>query len=346
MIFFKEKTLKENILQQKPPVTILICARNEDENLHKFLPKILTQQYPTFEVLVVNDRSNDNTNIVLNQYQAQYSHLRTLHITEKNEQLDGKKNALRQGIIAANYGLLLLTDADCEPISDKWIAGMVEKFCGKKDIKITLGISPYFTKKKSFLNDFIQYETLYTMVQYTGFALADMAYMGVGRNIMYEKSFFLAKNGLEKYKEIVGGDDDLWVNEAFEKGNVNVCLNPNTYVYSVPKNTWKTWFAQKRRHLSVATYYRPTIQFLLGLLHLSQLFFWGVGIWSIFFMPKMLIIWCIFGAIWWRAIIVLNQRYEMHTKNWLLPFFDFIFTFYIFVVGILARIPKHTKWKN
>lgn len=332
-------------------LTILLCARNEAENLQQFLPKILSQSYPDFEVLVVNDRSTDHTKEVLMHLQAIFPHLRTLHITQtptdaQGREIDGKKNALKQAILNAKHDLLLLTDADCMPLSDDWAREMVHTFLQKKDIKITLGISPYFTQKKSFLNDFIQYETLYTMLQYTGLAHVNMAYMGVGRNIMYEKSFFLEKKGLQNYEHIKGGDDDLWVNKAFEKGNVNVCFSPNAYIYSNPQTTWKKWFLQKRRHLSVASHYRPSIKLVLGLLHLSQLFFWVVGVWSFFLAIKYVYIWIIFGAIWWLSLMRLNQLYNMQAKNWLIPFFDFIFTFYIFVVGILARIPHITQWKN
>ncbi len=349
IIFFNANILKNqnaNII----PVSIIICAKNEAKNLEKNLPKILNQIYADFEVIVVNDRSNDNSLEILEKLKAQYSNLRILNISQKEENIDGKKNALFQGINFAKNDLLLLTDADCVPASSYWIIGMKNTFFSKKGIKITLGISPYLLEKKSFLNDFIQYETLYTMLQYTGLAYANMAYMGVGRNIMYQKSFFLEKKGLEKYKNIMGGDDDLWVNEAFENGNVNVCFVANSYTYSTPKNTWQEWFWQKRRHLSVATHYRPSIKIILGLLHISQLLFWVIFFLGIFFRIKILgidimLIWAIFGAMWWGAMIKINQIYKMQTKNWLIPFFDFIFTFYIFVVGILARIFTPHKWK-
>ena len=176
-----------------PPISIIICARNEAENLRKNLPTILNQEYASFEVIVVNDASTDETLSVLNSFLSKYHHLRIINITDKK--IIGKKGALAEGIEAAKYEWLLLTDADCYPFTKNWILGMIKGVDAKE---IGLGYAPY-EKRDGFLNTFIRYETVWTATQYMGFALAGEPYMGVGRNIIYMKKLYEKVGGFQKH---------------------------------------------------------------------------------------------------------------------------------------------------
>lgn len=256
-----------------PGVSIIICAQNEADNLQNFLPKILEQEYENFEVIVVNDQSVDNSAAILLEFQRKYP---ILHfITESNKELPGKKSALSKGILAAKNEILLLTDADCFPISSHWIKSMLAHYSAKEPI--VLGYSPY-QKENSWLNFFIQYETVYTATQYFSFALAGLPYMGVGRNLAYAKNIFKEQNGFQKHLHIASGDDDLFISQATERYSATINLEATSFVHSIPKKSWKSYYYQKRRHLSTANSYRPVHQFLLGLLAWSHLWHYLSGL--------------------------------------------------------------------
>ncbi len=253
-----------------PPVSVLICARNEAINLKNFLPKILNQNYSNFEVIVVDDASTDETTQVLKNFQSEFAHLRIISIPEKIKL--GKKLALTTAVCAAKNDILLLTDADCVPASEDWIREMVSLTSTQK--KIVLGVSPYRPTTHSWLHTFIRHETTFTALQYIGFAIAGMPYMGVGRNVLYHKNLFEKVGGFSAHENIMAGDDDLFLNSILTRHNFAIALNPNSFTYSLPKKTWKAYIKQKTRHVSVSPNYKLIHQFLLGIFGISHLFFY------------------------------------------------------------------------
>ena len=166
--------------EKQEPVSVIVCARNESENLQRFLPSLFQQDYPQFEVVVVNDCSYDDSEEILEAFAEQYSNLKIVNLVEHEKYRHGKKFALTLGIKAAKYDLLLMTDADCEPLSDQWISSIQRNFTNETDI--VLGYSPYF-KKGGFLNSFIRFEAFVTALNYFSFAMVGKPYMGVGRNL-------------------------------------------------------------------------------------------------------------------------------------------------------------------
>lgn len=267
----QEKNEKKNIFF--PPISIIICAKNEAANLSAKLPFILQQNYPKFEVIVVNDASEDATSDVLQVFQEKYPHLKIIHVpSDTVRNMQGKKFALSRGLKEAEYDIVLLTDADCEPVSESWAMLMVTELLDSgKDI--VLGYSPY-KYQKGFLNQFIRFETIYTAMQYFSFAIWGKPYMGVGRNLLYRKKIF-EKTGFEKHAHIASGDDDLFISEVATKKNTSILLSQDSFVFSEPKTNWKAYYRQKSRHLSTGTKYKFDIKFHLGLISLSHFGFFG-----------------------------------------------------------------------
>lgn len=245
-----EKKRKSN-----KPVSVIVCAKNEVDNLKRFLPKLLEQDYPDFEVIVVNDSSTDETEMLLSEFSSRYEQLRFTTIPPNEKFLHGKKLALTIGIKAAKHDFLLLTDADCYPSSDQWLQKMGSHFTGK--IQIVLGYGKY-ERKKGFLNSLIRYETVFTAMQYLSFAIKGSPYMGVGRNLAYKKELFFKNKGFAKHYHIASGDDDLFVNETATKENTAVEFSPESHTLSIPETTFRRWIKQKKRHLSAGKYYTPS----------------------------------------------------------------------------------------
>ncbi len=266
----------------KPPVSVLICAKDEAENLKSFLPDVYNQDYPNFEVVLINDRSIDDTLEVMQMYRDQHPEQTVLvNVPHSNDnRLTGnKKYALTLGIKAARYNHLLFTDADCKPVSNSWIQIMAEKFNNNKQIVLGYGKYQIIT---GWLNKLIRFETLQTAVQYFSYALAGMPYMGVGRNLAYTKDLFMQNNGFYNHLDVLSGDDDLFVNETATVQNTAVAINSQCFTLSVPKTSWKKYFYQKRRHISSANYYQTKHKFWLGLYSLSLFIFWGAGLLLLF----------------------------------------------------------------
>ncbi|MFO7658115.1 MAG: glycosyltransferase [Bacteroidales bacterium] len=342
-VFYKKPAL--NVGQE--PVSVVICARNEADNLDINLPVILSQDYPIFEVIVVNDCSNDHTDEVLRKYLKIFSHLRTTSITEDKKFTHGKKLALTIGIKAAKYELLLLTDADCKPLSNQWILTMQRNLPADKSI--VLGYGGYY-RKKGVLNNYIRYDTLVIAIQYFSYALSGNPYMGVGRNLAYRKSLFFANKGFASHYSLLSGDDDLFISETANKTNTAVEFSHDSHTRSDSESTFRDWAKQKRRHLTTSPRYRMKHKLMLGGEVFSRLLYYTSFILLSLLFPFSVFVTAAFGlrlilqTIWLKkAMKLLNE------KNLLLSslFYDFFSLFIIFIlyISVRLRFKRRKQWK-
>ena len=247
------------------PISVIICAKNEGNNLSIHLPKILNQNYNDYEVIVVNDQSNDDTKIVLENFQKKYKRLKIVNIDLNVKHRVGKKFALTLGIKSSKYNYVLLTDADCFPTSKNWINDMVGSF-NKHDIVLGFG---NYEKTNSFLNKLIRFDTYIIAKQYFAYCLAKIPYMGVGRNLGYKKSLFFENKGFANNIHIPSGDDDLFIQDIANSNNCSI--NTSSHTVSKVINKWNEWIYQKRRHISTSKYYQNKFKILLFLYPFSKI---------------------------------------------------------------------------
>jgi len=341
IIRFKDSTADPEIW---PAISVIICARNELENLKKLIPILLNQDYPDFEIIIIDDRSEDAMYDYMLEQKSQNQRVKLVRINYTPEGMNPKKFALTMGIKSARHNNLLFTDADCFPASENWIRSMARHMAAEEEI--TLGYSPY-QKQKGILNSLIRYDTFFTAVQYFSFAMAGLPYMGVGRNLAYKRPLFMKLKGFYKHIPVTGGDDDLFVNRAASRNNISVCLDSDSFTFSIPKTNFYEWYRQKTRHLSVGKYYKSSHKFLLGLLAASNLIFY-ISVIPLFFfeltMPLAI------GGFVWKMVnhaVVMNQikkKLDDPFSFWAFPLLDIIHTLSIFAFSIPARFSKRATW--
>lgn len=341
--------LKTNSLEQglsQEPVSVIICARNEDDNLTEFLPKILMQNYPEFEVVVVNDCSIDNTENVIDEFAKIFPNLKKVTIKEDDYYKHGKKFAVMVGIKGAKYENLLFTDADCFPANENWLTDMASGFVNKKEIVLGYGA---YKKDIGFLNKLIRFDTFLIAANYLSAAIKGKAYMGVGRNLAYKKDLFYKQKGFSKHYHITSGDDDLFINQACTNENTNVVISQNAITYSIAKTTFSDWKRQKQRHLTTAPHYNSasktkitmgyTLQYGFHLLFLSVLIFkTTILVALIGFVLKI----CI------QMIIFKKVSKKLHEIDlWALSFFYEIVLLLIYPIFHISKLfHKPNKWKS
>jgi glycosyltransferase involved in cell wall biosynthesis len=259
LAFFRKRPAL--IAANLPPVSVILAARNESENLYNNLPKILEQDYPFFEVIIVNNQSTDDSAYLLSALQREYKNLYIIEVAKSHHLRPGKKLPLSLGIKAAKYEHFVFTDADCIPNSNQWLRKMGEKFVSGTEI--VLGYGPY-TKQEGFLNRLIRFDTAWIGVNYMSMALAHLPYMGVGRNLAYTKNVFNTVSGFKSHYSLASGDDDLFIQEAARNKNYTISLDSEGFCYSEPHTTWTGWLFQKSRHYSTSNRYNILKKMLLG----------------------------------------------------------------------------------
>lgn len=288
-------------------VSVLVCARNEQTNLEDYLHTLLEQDYPMYEVIVINDSSEDDTQGVVERYQRCYRHLRYTFVPKYARVRSTKKLAITLGVKAAHYDYLLLTDADCCVQSKHWISDMMAGYQDEQT-EMVLGYGAYFNTADR-INTLIQYDTLFNGAHFLGEAIHRHPYMGVGRNMMYTKELFIRHNGFAGLLNYLAGDDDLFVNKVATKTNTAVVCTPNSITWSVPKRTWREWVEQKRRHLGVSGKYKWRNKIRLSIEPMSR-GLWYVGIIIAFALcswPMAAIAWCLLMARLIMQMVILTR---------------------------------------
>jgi len=333
-------------------VTVVICAHNEFANLKTLIPKIFEQDYPIFDVMVVNDRSSDSTKRLLEKMMESYPKLRSVTIKYTPPHVTAKKYALTLGIKVAKHDVILLTDADCLPESNQWIRKMTAPVRNQRKT-FAVGFSGY-EQKPGFLNNWIQFETLLTGLYYISFGLWKKPFMGIGRNLCYRKDFFMTVKAFKGLWHIEGGDDDLFINQHASGRNTTIVLDPEANTISKPKESGKEYLIQKKRHLHVGKYYSGEDKRKIGLYSFSHALFWigGIGLliyvgldqsWEHFV--------AVFGIIVLRSFLVTlifraAEKKIQGTKPpkniWLL---DFLYLGYFWILGTISHQAKDIQWK-
>lgn len=341
LAFFKEDNKQSS---ERQPVSVIIAAHNEGYNLQKNLPVILNQNYHDFEVVVVNHASNDNTADVLFDLQLKHKNLKIVNIERELNFFTGKKFPLSIGIKSAKHEILLLTDADCKPNSDKWIESMASKYTSQTEV--VLGYGPY-NSSGGILNQIIRYDTFMIAMQYFSFALMGFPYMGVGRNLSYLKTLFFKNKGFTSHYNIPSGDDDLFIMQVANSSNTIINVSPGSYMYSEPKHNFSTWFQQKQRHLSTGKYYSLLFKILLGGFSSSQLLFYVTLVIllckNILLIPVLSVM---LITILSRVFIQKKAASQLRENQILLfsLFGDIIYVLILPLITLISIIKKPAKW--
>jgi len=327
------------------PISVIICARNEVKNLEKYLPEILMQDYPDFEVVVVNDRSWDGTADLLKGFAKKYDKLKIVTVADGEKFIAGKKFAVTMGIKAASHEWLVFTDADCFPASPNWLRGMQQS--ASNSTEIVLGYSPYL-KKKSLLNVIIRLETFFTAVNYLSFALKGMPYMGVGRNMAYKKSLFFKNKGFAAHMHIPSGDDDLFVNANANKGNTEIQIHKDTHIWSEPKATFIAYLRQKKRHYGAGKLYQGKHRFILSIQYIFQLLFYVFGVAVLCFNDTLYIGLGVFAlSILIRSLVYtrLLNRLNYGELKWWFAFLELVLALFLIINSLVSIFVKKVQWK-
>ena len=336
----------QKITPKRIPISVIVCAKNEEENVANYIPLLAEQNYPDFEIVLIDDASSDNTLAIFEVFEKQYPNVRLVKVQNNEAFWGNKKYALTLGIKAAKKEYLLFTDADCYPTSKDWITAMSSQFTMQKTI--VLGYGKYEKIPNSFLNKIIRFETLLTATQYFSWAKIAQPYMGVGRNLAYKKETFFNVNGFIEHMQVRSGDDDLFVNQAANAKNTTIAYTPESFTLSKPKTTFKDWFTQKRRHISTANYYKPFDKLQLGAFYCSQLLFILLPVILLAFQFQWILVLALIALRYLVAWIIIGfsagKLKENDLKFWF-PIVEIVLIFTQFNIFITNIFSKPVLWK-
>lgn len=258
--------------QELPPISVIICTSEESENLRRNLTSVLEQDYPQFEVIVINNGNTDESEDYLTLMEDKYPHLYHSFVPDSSRYISRKKLAITLGVKASKHNWLVFTDAKCMPQSNQWLRLMARNFTSRT--QIVLGYSGY-ERGKGWLHKRVCFDNLFASMRYLGLALAGSPYMGIGRNMAYRKELFYQQKGFSAHLNLQRGDDDLFINKVATAENTRVETDANALVRIQPVSRAKDWVEEKISYASTARLYRGVQRWLTGLETSTRLAFYG-----------------------------------------------------------------------
>lgn len=237
-----------------PPVSVVVVVVDDPEYITEHLPKLLTQNHPNYEVVVVDDGSESDLTDELLTMQARYPHLRFTTIKADPVFRHSKKLALTVGIKAAKYDNIIFTDSDAAPTSEKWLSIMARGFNGGQLVIGYTGIE----RKPGLANKIMRCQRLTSSIRYLNAAIRGHVYRGIYNNIGYTKRLFFGNKGYTHLRMTLG-EDDLFVQKVAPvcTRRTSVMLNPSATVRQFQWGGLKWWRAE-RRYRSAAFDLYPT----------------------------------------------------------------------------------------
>jgi len=242
-LLFRERT-SAKYEQSIPFTTVVIAARNEQNNLPSLLDDLVNQKIDKnkFEVIVANDRSVDNTEEIINEYSNKYKFIKAIHIIKKSE-MAPKKYALENAINKSKGEIILATDADCRVASD-WATSMAS-LVSQTD-KVVIGYSR-ISGQNSLIHEIQQIDFLGIMAANAGLLTNGIVCSGSGQNLGYKKKDFFNIGGFEEVKHRESGDDMYIVQKISKIKGATFNYDKNSFVTTLPKNSLSSFINQRIR---------------------------------------------------------------------------------------------------
>jgi len=338
-----------------PFISIIVAARNEEKNIRQLLNNLTQQTYPSYEIIIVNDRSSDSTSSLIAEFQSQHSSINRIDITTLQDDMPAKKNALRVGIEASKGEILCFTDADCSPPTT-WLSELIQQFT--PEVGLVAGFSPYrsgISRKKhaNFVSrifyDFISYEEFRAAVWSAGSIGWRFGWLCTGRNLAYRRKVYDEVGGFEKIKMSISGDDDLFLQLVRRITNWDI-----RYIYSQlsvvptdpPSGFWQ-FVEQRKRHFSAAKYFTFPMMSFFFLYHSSNLLiFLSPILFILKVIPISILLLLIFLKFAGDSILIIPTSHILNEGKYHKGFIlmEILYVFYNTLIGPLGFI-RNFSWK-
>lgn len=341
---FLSKSKRGKKFISETPVSVIVFAKNQGKNLETFLPKILEQQYKTFEVVIVNNASTDETTDIIETFLEKHNNIKIVNVENTEAFWASKKYALTLGIKASSFDHLLFTDTNCNPTSNFWIAEMSANFTNKKTI--VLGYKK-FKSEKTLLNIFIRFDNLLTAIKCFGFASKGASFMAFDSNFAYEKAEFFNVKGFINHIKIATGEADLFIKDAATKENTTFCISENSFIETAAPKSFSNWFSDKKKSTKIYRNYKFKHRFLLNLFTFTKLLFYILAIGLLFFYNYQIILLVALVYFITNFIVVgfCAKRLQEPKVIFFLPFLEIsllLFQISIFITNLTSK-PNHWK---
>ena len=329
-----------------PPVSVVLTAHNDAAWLKENLVYLLEQDYPDFEVVVVNYLSTDDTEFVLKLLKDYYPHLKVVPFKEDVNLFQGKKYPLSIGIKSAKNDILMLADPNCTPKNLLWLRGMVRGY--RKGTQIVMGYCGV-KRTKTLLGCLQQYDALAYGAQYLGAALLGHPYTASGRNLSYRRSFFFEQGAFISHYDVADGSDDLFVYQNATRKNTAVCIDADAVLTVEPRKHFYQWHDERRHRVAIRNRHRLADRLHESLPTWTNLVFYATAVLLVLQGSLPWVAVAAAAVLKWAWQIVcfsrLTRRFDGGYVHWAAPLME-IYFMVANTILILLPLPNNRKFKK
>ncbi|MDY5969739.1 MAG: glycosyltransferase [Bacteroidales bacterium] len=339
----EQKGMSETLLGGMPKVSIVIVAHNEAAFLKESMPYLLEQDYPNYEVVVVDYMSKDDTRFVLKVCSENYQSLKPVYFPEDVNMFQGKTYPLSIGIKSASGDIILLTEADCVPRGFSWVSAMVKRYAARQ-VQMVMGYGGV-KQSKGLLNVLQQYDNVSDAVSWMGYQMLGMPYSGTGRNLSFRRDFFFQQGSFIKQYTMPYGADDLFVNQNATKYNTSLCLNSESFVLTDAATTLAIWIKRRKARYGTRKHYPFYQKMLLAMRPLSVVLLYAAGALLAtenFPWQYLMLAWVLLMAWQVFALSQVTKHFEVRKIHFFAPLLEIYFT----VANTILRISTLHKAKT
>jgi cellulose synthase/poly-beta-1,6-N-acetylglucosamine synthase-like glycosyltransferase len=339
-------------LEGRPFVSVLVPARNEEENIGECLTSLMKQDYPKdkYEIVAVNDRSTDNTYGIIKGFEEQYTNVVCLNIESLPEGMVGKQHAVKQGLEVCNGELILNTDADCI-LPPSWISRIVDSFDEQTGFVAGMVTTAEKGQRVSLFARLQALDLIYLMNFAIGCIGLGKPTSCIGNNIAYRKQVLDDIGGYESLGYTMTEDAAL-IQAVGKRTNwkVDVALHEDAVITTKPVEKLKSLYRQRSRWIlggrdtqtKSIVFLQLALWFNLALLALFPI--------SFFVNARLPII--VFGAFIVKLLIDFIFCFPLARKikrldllKWMLPYEPFLI-FYSVLIGFGTLFARKVTWKG
>lgn len=341
----KKKNTAPDTSSPCPPVSVVLTAQNDAEWLKTNLVYLLEQDYPDFEVVVVDYMSKDETQFVLKILSENYPNLKVVPLAGNANGYRGKKYPMSIGIKSAKNDILVFADPNCRPIdltNFSWLRQVVSAYADPKT-EAVLGYCAIQPKPGPF-NWLQQYDNLAHSVEYLAAAIMRHPFTGNGRNLSYRRSLFMRKRGFIYHYSIPDGADDMFVNQNCNGNNTRVVLTQDSFTVVEPMNSLAQWHSYRKHRTVTHKYYPLWLKLSRALPSCCLVLFYLAGalLLASTAMPWPLLLAALLVKLAWQIVATSRAAARLMVKPvvaWLSPLMEIYFLFANTILS-LSPLPK------
>lgn len=304
------------------PVSVIVYARNQAEEVKKLLPHLVNQNYHDYELVLVDNASSDETLDIFKEYAQMFANIRLVRVENNETFWNNKKYAQTLAIKAAKHEYLLFIDAENAIDNELWIMSMASNFTLNKTIVI--GPSMYF-KAKGFLNKVIRFDAVFSQLHSFSWTNYGAPFSYFSRNIAYKKEEFYKVSGFITHMNNRLGEREFFLNEAAKSKNTAFTNSKNALVYLKPFSKSSQWLNQKIEDDYLLSQLNFGNKFKVRLFHASQFLFFLLAIVLLILQIEWLITTIIIilrYLIAWIIVAKSVKKFNQSDLVWLFPLLE------------------------